>query len=119
MTVLELLKGPLSLSKLSVSVEKRLSPMVLEQVERTLNRAFSHYERSFKEMADGGVEGVARERERLEAATEHAVNEVDRLDDRLNDRTVGVVGRLGMGVRSCIAHVRNHRSHCHRCRVGE
>src|SRR5699024_4478736 len=93
-----------AVERLSVSVEKRLSPMVLEQVETTMNQAFSHYERSFKEMVDGGVEGVARERKRLESATDHTVKEVDRLDERLEDRTVGVVSVvllvtvLGVGV---------------------
>lgn len=56
-----------------------------------MNPAFERYEQSFKEMVDGGVEGVAHERKRLEAATQHTVKEVDRLDGRLNDRTVGVV----------------------------
>lgn len=69
-----------------------------------MNQAFSRYERSFKEMVDGGVEGVARERKRLESATDHTVKEVDRLDERLEDRTVGVVSVvllvtvLGVGV---------------------
>lgn len=69
-----------------------------------MNQAFSRYERSFKGMVDGGVKGVARERERLESATAHTVKEVDRLDERLEDRTVGVVSVvllvtvLGVGV---------------------
>lgn len=95
-TVVELVEGPLSLSddaieRLSVSVERRLSPMVLKQVKTTMNQAFSRYERSFKAMVDRGVEGVARERQRLETVTEETAGEVDRLDDRLRDRTVGVV----------------------------
>lgn len=57
----------------------------------TLNHVFSGYELAFKKMVNGGVDGIARERERLEAATEHTVTEVDRLDDRLHDRTIGVV----------------------------
>lgn len=95
-TVVELVEGPLSLSddaveRLSVSVERRLSLMILKQVKTTMNQAFSRYERSFKAMVDRGVEGIARARERLELATKHTVKEVDRLDDRLNDRTVSVV----------------------------
>lgn len=108
-TVLELVEGPLSLSddaveRLSVSVEKRLSPMVLDHLKTTMDRTFSRYERSFKKMVDDGVEGVARERKRLETATAHTVTEVDRLDERLEDRTVSVVSIvllvtvLGVGV---------------------
>lgn len=95
-TVLELVEGPLSLSheaveRLSVNVEKRLSPMVLEQVTTTMNQTFSRYAHSFNVMVDDGVKGIALERARLETATKDTVKEVDRLDDRLNDRTVGVV----------------------------
>lgn len=56
-----------------------------------MNQSFSRYERSFQAMVNDGVDGVARERERLEAATKRTVKEIDRLDDRLNDRTVSVV----------------------------
>lgn len=56
-----------------------------------MNQSFSRYKGSFQAMVNDGVDGVARERKRLESATKRTVKEVDRLDDRLNDRTVSVV----------------------------